>query len=76
MLPADMRWQIGKGVMVGRLKLSSSNGEQIQTHHVRSSLAMVLASEISLSITIARLQVRRDSALDCLCRHFDCCFLI
>lgn len=33
---------------------------------------MMLASELSLSIAIARLQVGGDSALDCLCRHFAC----
>lgn len=36
---------------------------------------MVLASEISLSIAIARLQVSGNSALDGLCRHFDNCWL-
>lgn len=73
MLLEDMRWQVEKEGIAQRLQTSSSKEKQIQTHHVRSSLAMVLAGEISLSIAIARLQVRRDSALDCLCRHFDCC---
>lgn len=47
------------------------------THHVGSSLAVVLASKLGIGVAIGttRLQVRGDSTLDRL-RHCVCCLLV